>query len=463
MKTRTVALTLLMVLSFVGADPGLAQSNDPAIDSTIPGVTEADLQAVRQWWIAQSETSAVPTEAARVMWRIGRIGDRQLSELLEKPSSPAPNLPHAVAVQGEAVAVQKIPIPPRLAESLDFDTMWLVNVVVEDEEMGLLCQQIPSQWKTAKTLRQPMGARGFLIASPSQAAPGLLVCGHVQWFPTESDPDMSMPAGWLMLSQAGFNVGQMGLIQQRNRSALSAAESTAFYDFLKAAAAVPDDATHVPESIRPQVLLSTAESQKLIGQFIRVRLETARIQQIVAPSLMSQIGQDHYWEIDAFGDLDNAEVRIQPKEGGDPITFGNRYPVTLAMLELPPFLNELVSQDGRVTKAMLMHKAMIDVDGFFYRLWTYETDFVSSKGGDRQIGPLIAATAIKMKPPGSAKASLARIGWLIAILFLGGLLATIAYLTKAARADRQSRAKRNRSLPDVIPSLDDSKPSAPTG
>ncbi|QDV54989.1 hypothetical protein [Rosistilla oblonga] len=458
MRTSIALLPISFALVIGLGHSAAGQAADEPADQGIPGVSETDLQAVRQWWKAQETTSEVPAEAARVLWRIARMSDRQLDERLAQTAALPPNLPHAIDLQGEAVAAQRIPIPERLAESLDFDAMWLVKAVVDEEQIGILCRQIPDQWKTAATLSQPLRARGFQIASPSQTAPGLIACRSVQWFPTQSDPNMPLPAGWLMLSRAGFDVGQIGLIQRHNRSALSSAESNAFYEFLKAASRAADDDT-AAKPIRPQVLLNPTESKKLIGQFIRVRLETARIQQIVAPSLQQQIGQDHYWEIDAFGDLDNAEVRIQPKDGGEPIAFGNRYPVTLAMLDLPPFLNDLVSENGRVTKAMLMHKAMIDVDGFFYRLWTYETDFVSSKGGDRQIGPLIAATTISIKPAGTAKASLARIGWMIAIVFLAGLLATIAYLTKAARTDRQMRAKRDRMLPDVIPTLDDDRQS----
>ncbi|QDS86753.1 hypothetical protein EC9_09270 [Rosistilla ulvae] len=451
MKTCIAALSLAFAWGFGLANPTAAQ----AVDEPIPGVSEADLESVRQWWKAQSTTSAVPAEAARVLWRVARIGDQHLTDLLAQPTTTSPNLPHAIEIQGEAIGLQRIPIPERLSESLDFDAMWLIKVVVDDEELGLLCKQVPQQWKRAKTLQQPLRGRGFLIASASPTAPPLIVCGNVQWFPTQSDPSLPLPEGWILLSKAGFDVGQFGLIQRRNRSPLSSAESSAFYEFLKAANQVSSDTTATPRAIRPQVLLNAAESEKLIGEFIRVRLETARIQQIVAPSLQDQIGQDHYWEIDAFGELDNAQVRIPTKDGGEPIIFGNRYPVTLAMLKLPPFLNDLVSQNGRVTKAMLMHKAMIDVDGFFYRLWTYETDFVSSKGGDRQIGPLIAGTAITIKPAGSAQASLARIGWIIAIVFMVGLIGTIAYLTKASQADRQMRAKRNKMMPDVIPNLDD--------
>lgn len=454
MKTLTVATMLVFVCSLPLAAGFAAET----VEAVIPGVTEADVQVVRGWWRAQGQASAVPAEVARVVWRVARMSDQQVADRLAQASDASPELPRGIEIDGEAVAIQKIAVPERLAESFDFDAVWLVNVEIDGEQQGLLCKQIPPQWKATPSLRQPVRARGFLVATASQEAPNLIVCDKLQWFPSQDDPNQTLPEGWLLLSKAGFDVGQFDLIERHNRGPLSSAESSAFYEFLKAADRVASDATASPRPIRPQVLLSGPPAPPLIGQYVRVRLETARIQQIIAPGLQQQIGQDHYWEIDALGELDNAEVRIQPKDGGEPITFGNRYPVTLAMLKLPPFLSDLVTEDGRVSKAMLMHKAMIDVDGFFYRLWTYETDFVSSKGGDRQIGPLIAVTAISIKPEGTAKASLARIGWGIAIVFLTGFLATVAYLSRAAKADRKMRHKRSKLLPDTIAIPEEGKP-----
>ncbi|MEZ6088276.1 MAG: hypothetical protein R3C05_09680 [Pirellulaceae bacterium] len=320
----------------------------------------------------------------------------------------------------------------------------------------MLCRDIPAQWASNQSvLPQPLEATGFQVVSPSPQAPALVVARSLRWRPAQGDPNLPIPAGWSLLAEEGFDIAQFALIEGRNRSALSAEESSAFYSFLKAADRVQTNASVSPALVGPQDLLNPAQAEQRIGQFVRMRLETARIQQIVDPSLKSRIGQAYYWEIDAFGDLGNAEISLTIDEDEPPITFDNRYPVTLAMLRLPPFLESLVVNDGKVTKAMLMHKTLIRVDGFFYRLWTYETDFVSGKGGDRQIGPLIAVSRIEPQKVGAAGITLRQMGWVAAGAFLIGLLAIIFYLYRTGRTDRQIRSMRQEALPDVLPKLDD--------
>ena len=97
-----------------------------------------------------------------------------------------------------------------------------------------------------------------------------------------------------------------------------------------------------PSKIAPVALLQG--SSELTGQWIRMNLETVLITRIsvTEPRRKVELGSDHYYQIDAVGDLGNVVVQIERPAGdtGPAASFNNRYPVSVVTRSLPTFLGK---------------------------------------------------------------------------------------------------------------------------
>ncbi len=69
-----------------------------------------------------------------------------------------------------------------------------------------------------------------------------------------------------------------------------------------------------PQAVEPVTLLS--EPDGLVGQWLRMDLETVQVTRIAVtePHRQAQLGSDHYYQIDAVGDLKNVVVKIERPE-----------------------------------------------------------------------------------------------------------------------------------------------------
>ncbi len=186
-----------------------------------------------------------------------------------------------------------------------------------------------------------------------------------------------------------------------------------------------------------------------MGRYVRLDCQSVRLTRIAITSAETRaaVGADHYWQLDAQGELGNIVIQIQSEDAdAEPATFQNRYPLSIVMLRLPDFLRQLAGA-GPAADAhqhnVLMVSRQLRVEGFFYRLWSYESDYMSHHGGGKQFGPLVMATRIvDIEPPPGDRVGVGRIGQTAAATVLVMLLATGVWVYVSGRQDAAARARR---------------------
>jgi len=279
---------------------------------------------------------------------------------------------------------------------------------------------------------------GILIESASVTA---MATARLRWF-----PEAPQSEGWKLLSEAGLDVSLLAEAGSRSRKPLLAEDGDAFYSLLAATAKVAQrDQLPQPQAVEPVTLLS--EPDGLVGQWLRMNLETVQVTRIAVsePHRQAQLGSDHYYQIDAVGDLKNVVVKIQrPSDNhGPPILFENRYPVSVVVRELPDFLKQQIRVQERGDAVLSEIKVLVQADVFFYRLWSYSTDFMNQMGGGDQFGPLLVAARIHNRQPTSADpAGVGVIGWMAAFAVISAIVATWLWNRRTSQRDAQVRRKR---------------------
>jgi len=182
--------------------------------------------------------------------------------------------------------------------------------------------------------------------------------------------------------------------------------------------------------------------RQFTGQWISLDVETVRITRVAAESSprQSEIGSRFYFQIDAIGDLGRVQLKIEVPDG-PPVAMENRYPVTVVTATLPAFLQEAHGNDFVSTQTV-----PIRVEGFFYRLWSYESDFMKSRGG-KQFAPLVIGGVIEDRRAASSDPiGVNLIGRVAAIGIIAGIVAVAVFGWVTRRGDRESRKRRHDSI-----------------
>jgi hypothetical protein len=191
-----------------------------------------------------------------------------------------------------------------------------------------------------------------------------------------------------------------------------------------------------------------------VGRRLRLRCQTVRITRVTVtnPAVREWIASDHYWQIDALGELGNVVIRIEPEDGvSEPATFENRFPVSVVTLKLPDFIETAIDPSGQAfaRNDVLMLSRQLIVDGFFYRLWSYESDLMRRHGGGDQFGPLVMASRVfDNEPPAGDAVGVGIIGQTAAVATILMMAAAALWIYLTGRQDATARARRSQSIAD---------------
>lgn len=460
-------------LRALGQEPVSDQEKEtdgaPRWEDFFPGLDEARLQRVRIAIAGNDEDFARDDyrqaigEAAKMLYSLGRIPQLTLEGL-------AATQLETVRLRGRAVAVQRLPLRSQaagmwlneLSEQLELESLYRVQLV---DDAGvthrLMLGEVPMGWLGAnapRELAEPVEVVGIAIrgnegtgdaaklAGETPSEPSRFVLAErMSWYPVtdskntlgsdgpqgeERSARHKWPQGWLFLAQRGFDCGQLSGIARRSRQTLVYAEQKPFYEMLRLADELGrDDQTPPGESVSTDRLLR--DSRTLVGQWVSLVLESARLSRVRLDdqATVERLGQDHYWQVDAFGELTGVRVELEGTPGGEErLVYENRFPISVAVLRLPLELEQTlkVAEQGAVVD-MRMVKESLALDGFYYRLWSYESDFTGSRGA-RQVAPLIIAGKLRIRSAAELGAGgVDVIGWSLMVLVLGGLAAIVAY------------------------------------
>ncbi|MCO8124818.1 hypothetical protein NHH03_23980 [Stieleria sp. TO1_6] len=388
--------------------------------------------------------STVAGEMSKLLFRLRKADPQAIAQrVTEIEIAAPPAVGDVIAVEGKITAIRQYKVPPALIEFLELETFQEVVLSGTDSDALISVFAPPLLGKIAKD--DLIKANAIVVESESSQ----LVCaaGSLSWFPKHADR-----VGWQMLSSHGVDLSQIASAVSRNRHPLEAADGDAFYSMLAAAREIADGQTFAgaappaePDSVSAIELLQHPESHH--GDWIRMNAVTVRITRINVTDAdrRQQLGQDHYYQIDASGDLGKTIVELTRPDGdgGEPIRMSGSYPLSLVSCELPDFLQqELAGQQAVV--AMISHP--VSLDGFFYRLWSYSSEFMTREGGGKQVGPLVVVADWRSRSrPAEAGGGLAGVGYVLAAAIVATILATFCWSRRNAKRDAQIRAAQLRS------------------
>ena len=184
----------------------------------------------------------------------------------------------------------------------------------------------------------------------------------------------------------------------------------------------------------------------MIGQWVRMEVEGVQITRIAVTrsDRQTQLDSDHYYQIDAIGDLGDVTIKMEPREGEPPVVFKTRYPISIAIKDLPDFLQSKSANSSNADEKIVRpFRGRLAMEGFFFRLWAYESEFMQQRGGSEQFGPLLIAVNLKdLEPATVNQIGVEKIGSLAAMAILAGILGIWIWQRKTTRSDQRVRQKR---------------------
>lgn len=393
-------------------------------------------------------------ELSRIVYRIGRVQP----ESFRKRVTPGQfgNIGDAITVTGTIQSMRLLRVPEKLVDVLEFSSIVdLVMVVDEDaaenadkksgdskSEIRIIGPRLPKSAAVGDRV-EAVGAVLALDEADAAPLPIAMVSAKMRWIPAKPPSD-----GWRLLSEGGVDVSELAGVAARNRKPLMAADNTPFYEMLAAAPKIGASPVAVqvePKWIRPIDLLQTPKEHA--GEWLRMRLNTVRMTKVAVtdPLRQEQLGSDHYFQIDANGDLENVAIKIQrpPGEAGPPVLFDGSYPVSLVMKELPAFLSDAIREQEGGDVVVSMISRPVQIEGFFFRLWSYESDKMQREGAGNQFGPLLMVARMTDRATAQEEAmSVDVIGYLAAAGILLGLVGALLWTRRNANEDKQVRSKQ---------------------
>ena len=400
-------------------------------DSALDLISGFDIDRIDLTFPADSDDSI--GELAKLMYRLRKVDRQALANRVDGKLTPA--IGDAIQFDGMVESIRTIDVPEELVEFLDFSKLQLLTISAGNSKVEIVTDKINRQTSIGDRV-EGVG----LAIELRDSAPAAIATAVVRWFPQQV-PNV----GWKLLRNAGVDISLVSDLPSRDRRPLVADDSEVFYAMLAAAAKMfGRDDLDDPIAIEPLVMLQ--EPDDLVGQWIQADLETVQITRVFVtdPNRRSQLGRDHFYQIDAVGDLGNVVVKIEPKDrNGQPALFEGRYPVSIVTPALPEFLAaQLVANSGSEEVVTLLH-TKIGVNAFFFRLWSYDSDFMNQHGGGQQFGPLLVAVTLTDREP--ARGTMDRtgmIGTLAAMAVIAGVLITFLWHRKTSAQDRAVRQRR---------------------
>ena len=389
-------------------------------------------------------------EMAKLLYRLERLPITKLEQIAEADKDQGRiSVGDGIIVDGEIEKITRITVPEKLVEFLEMERFVRLQIASGVGDERSTYEVFTSELSRDAMVGDRVRGVGIYLAESRAAA----ATASMQWFPASPKN-----VGWKLLSQAGVDVGSLSSVAARNRKPLSGDDTAIFYDMLAAADEIKGN-SEAAERIDAVDLLK--DPIAYTGQWIRLEVETIQITRIAVtePARQQQLGSDHYFQIDAVGDLGNIVVEIAPAKdsGGKPATFENRYPVSMVCKSLPAWIEERMEQQSGASSVVTPLTVPVTIDGFFFRLWSYTSEYMRQFGGGDQFGPLVIVADMTNREPSDADiVGVRRIGWIAAGAMGVGIFALLLWSFIVARRDRAVAERRHQREAEQFELPDDS-------
>lgn len=350
-----------------------------------------------------------------------------------------------------ATAVALHRLPDRLATP-ELDKFWLIQAQSGDDTYCLVSKEIPKAWGQSTELRAPIEMTGFFLGNKTvkpfikadQSVP-IFVCDGVNWFPDRVQEEMGIAESHVFLAENGVDLAAMDLVRSLQKQRFQTQENDVFYQMLLATreGAKQSNVMSDWEAIGFTEILS--RPNEAMGRFVEVEGNVHRVVPVeLSPELKRRYGVDRYYEFDMYvslADLGPVVVNEEVPKKGAPgetvqkeVEYKDRFPLTVVMLDLP--------RDPEEYK----HKR-VRVQGFFYRLWNFHSEYSSQVSQSGQMSPLVFG--MKPKVVVASTRLLDTILTVAGILFVVGLIGLIWYLRVSDR-NSDSPLTRKDELPERV-------------
>ena len=358
-------------------------------------------------------------------------------------------------IQGRVRRIEKKPIVAEAARLLHFDHYYQVHVQIpETPYTAIVCtRHFPTPWKPAEPLDEKVEIAGLFLKLGSQQSEGqkfYFAAPRIAWLPDRLNEVAGISRHHLLLASMGVDVGLFSHITRQTRHEFTGDERECFYQLLAAVSQTQASTLKTKQPLEldiPKLLRDTANAK---GKLFTLEGTARRITRIIVddPDIQDRFkadidgdGQtdllDHYYQIDMFVSLKGKSVQIK-KDASDknaPV-FSNVYPVNVCVRTLPAELvkmnEELVA--GKANQDLL--RAKVRLQGFFFKTWSYQTVYASSKDEDGfQTSPIFIATEPEVISTEITRSPY--IGALVATVFTIALIACWFFIWKSSRGDRQ--------------------------
>ncbi|TWU38750.1 hypothetical protein Q31b_38280 [Novipirellula aureliae] len=389
-------------------------------------------------------------EMAKLLYRLDRLPIEKIEQIADLDQGQMTiSVSDALRIKGKIEEISLITVPEKLVEFLEMERFVRLQIASEDSDDRSAVEVFTSRLPSDAVVGDRVRGVGICLNKSG----GAVATAPLQWFPASPKN-----VGWKLLSEAGVDVGSLSSVAARNRKPLTGEDTEIFYHMLAAAADMKDH-REAPKPIHAVDLLR--DPIAYTGEWISLEVETIQITRIavVEPTRQQQLGSDHYYQIDAIGDLGNIVVEIAPTKdsGGKPATFENRYPVSLVCKTLPAWLEERIEQQAGTDSIVTPLTVPVTIDGFFYRLWSYSSEYMRQFGGGDQFGPLVIVANVTNREPSDADiVGVRRIGWIAAFAMGLGIFALLLWSFIVARRDRAVAQRRHQREAEQLEFPDES-------
>ncbi len=425
MMRLSLSLPLVIVLMIA-----TAESN---AQSALPLLSGFDEQRIAAIFAQPNEVNQ--GELAKLLYRLDHLDASSLNSLADEPSAVG----DVVSFAGSVREVKRMSVPQELVEFLEFDHFTKIAVELENDAQGLVfwlyVQDAPQQL----ALGDRVSATGVVLQPAAAVQVISIASSSLHWTPANAQG-----SGPQLLAKLGVDLAAVLKIAERNRQPLQSSDADAFYSMMAAAKAISSVDASTPQRVEPAMLLK--QPGDFVGAWIRLEAETVRVTRVVVTDAQrqQQLGSNEYYQIDAIGDLDNVVIELQRTEG-EPVRFENRYPVVLVTAQLPDFLQSRMNTPSGEASGVELITVRMEVDGFFFRLWSYESDRMNRDGKGEQIGPLVIASRFRsLQITGTDPIGVSKIGYIAATGVILGVVFVWVWNRHNRHVDAVARSDKNK-------------------
>jgi hypothetical protein len=299
----------------------------------------------------------------------------------------------------------------------------------------VLAHDIPVLWQSTGQIHQPVSIEGLgLMHSPGLESTGkshlsdppwMILASKLAWqFPissTDSLPSTDglvppLSLGQQQLLALGWDLSQSDPLERMHGQSLTSKDAHPFYSLLaiqkkrsnaKSSEALLDGPESknltVMEWIRRTEAIKQAKrddgsANRSVGERVSAKVHIRRIQRVEIQNASHQewLNGNHYYQLDGVADIGQNRIEIKYGKDFEPISYEREFPITLVAATLPAWIlsdpttqststntsRETTDLDSSSTIAWST-RIRVDVQGFAYRIWRFQTPQVSAVTQDK--------------------------------------------------------------------------------